>query len=128
MGARYSKQQGFTIANRAGRPRQTQRTVQPKVSFGPTAAKYFGLGILAVIALVMLTQQSTRATSAYKENDLRKSVSQVQGDVESLKMEARRAQSLQSLQDSAQAKAMQPMGEPTYIEKGQVAGAATAAP
>lgn len=52
----------------------------------------------------------------------------MQGDVESLKVEARRAQSLQNLENSAQAKTMQPIGEPTYVEKGQVAGVATAAP
>jgi hypothetical protein len=128
MGARYSKQSGYTIAKRTPTTRATRRTLPQKVGFGPTAAKYLGLGVLAIIALVMLTQQSTRATGAYTENGLRQSISQVNGDVDALQLEAKRAQSLEALQDSAVAKTMQPVGSVTYAETGQVAGATTSAP
>lgn len=123
MGARYSRHSGYTISKRHGRA--TVRTVPRKVGFGPNAARYFGLGLLAVIALVMLTQSSTRATSAYTENDLAKQISQVNGDIDALRLEARRVQSLQNLQDSAAKKDMEPIKDVTYVEKGEVAGART---
>ena len=129
MAARYSKQSGYTISKRSAPVRRTtQRTVAGKVGFGPTTARYIGLAVLAIIALVMLTQQSTRATGAYRENDLRKSVSQVSGDVSALQLEAKRAQSLQSLSASSVAPGMQPVGNVTYVEQGQVAGVSTAKP
>ena len=129
MAARYSRQSGYTISKRSTAVRRTtQRTVASKVGFGPTTARYIGLAVLAIIAMVMLTQQSTRATGAYKENDLRKSISQVSGDVDALQLEAKRAQSLQSLSASAIATGMQPATSVTYVEHGQVAGVSTAKP
>ena len=129
MAARYSRQSGYTISKRNTAVRRTtQRTVASKVGFGPTTARYIGLAVLAIIAMVMLTQQSTRATGAYKENDLRKSISQVSGDVDALQLEAKRAQSLQSLSASAVATGMQPATSVTYVEHGQVAGVSTAKP
>ena len=129
MAARYSRQSGYTIS-KSGSPvrRTTQRTVPNKVGFGPTTARYIGLSVLAIIALVMLTQQSTRATGAYKENDLRKSISQVSGDVDALQLEAKRAQSLQALSASAAAQGMQPDTNVSYVEHGQVAGVSTSKP
>ena len=129
MAARYSRQSGYTISKRSTAVRRpTQRTVASKVGFGPTTARYIGLAVLAIIAMIMLTQQSTRATGAYKENDLRKSISQVSGDVDALQLEAKRAQSLQSLSASAIATGMQPATSVTYVEHGQVAGVSTAKP
>jgi len=131
MAARYSRHAGYTISERKKTaPRSTVRTVPRTVSFGPTAARYFGIGILAVIAVVMLTQSSTRATSAYKQTDLRNQLSQVQGDINSLNLEAQRAQSLQSIQNSQAATQMVPVQpqDVQFVEKGQVAGVATARP
>lgn len=129
MAARYSKQSGYTISTRKQTVRRsTQRTVPKKIGFGPLAARYFGLAVLAIIALVMLTQQSTRATGAYQESALRKSISQVDGDVASLQLEAKRAQSLQNLQSSGNAQGMIPVGNVTSVENGQVAGVSTTKP
>jgi len=126
MAARYSRHSGYTISKRTTR-RSTVRTVPRKLGFGPNAARYFGIGILAIIALVMLTQSSTGATSAYTQNDLTKQISQVGGDVDSLKLEAKRAQSLQSAQTSAAAQTMVPVQgqDVQYVEKGDVAGVST---
>ena len=125
MAARYSRQSGYTVSRQSRRA--TVRTVPRKVGFGPHAARYFGIGILAVVALFMLTQSSTGATSAYTKNDLNKQISQVGGDVASLQLEAKRVQSLQNVQNSDTAKAMVPVAaqDVTYVQKGDVAGVST---
>jgi hypothetical protein len=76
----------------------------------------------------MLTQSSTNATSAYKQTAVRKQISQSDQDIEQLKLEAKRAQSLQSVQQTAVKDQMQPATSVDYVEKGDVAGVSTAKP
>lgn len=127
MRARYSRQRGYVIA-RQRTARSTVRTSQRKFKFGPTAAKYLGLAVLAVLAVVMLTQSSKNSTNAYTQNQLRKEIGQEDQDIERLRLEARRAQSIQEIQDTGVKQEMQPMGDVQYVEKGEVAGVSTAAP
>lgn len=130
MGARYSRHAGYTISQRRATTRTTVRTTKPKLAFGPHTARYFGLAILAVIAIVVVTQSSTRATSAYQQNDLRTKLGQTNADIDALKLEAKRAQSLQSIQSAAAKQTMEqvPAQDITYVEKGDVAGVSTDAP
>ena len=127
MRARYSRQKGYTISNRRA-PRQTIRATPQRLKIGPAAAKYVGLAVLAVLAVLMLTQSTTNSTSAYEQNSLRKDIGQVDQDTERLRLEAKRAQSLQEIVKSPVIGEMQPMQNAQYIEKGTVAGVSTAAP
>ena len=125
--ARYSRSKGYTIARTSQRP--MVRTTQRRVKLGPTTAKYIGLAVLAVLAVIMLSQSSTNATSAYEQNKLRKDTSQVSQDIERLKLEAKRAQSLQSIQNSPVKDQMAPMDDSVEnIDQGQVAGVSTTQP
>ena len=128
MGARYSKQAGYTVTRRAPVRRKTVRTVQRGVKFGPTTAKYFGLAVLGILAIVMLTQSSTNATNAYKQNEIKKEISHIDQDVERLKLEAKRAESLQTIQQSALKDQMEPVKQVEPVEKGEIAGASTEKP
>ena len=125
MGARYSRQTGYSISRRPTNTRRTIRTVQRRVRFGPTAAKYIGLAALAILAVVMLTQSSTSSTNAYKQNELRSQVSNVEQDIDRLKLEAKRAQSIQSIQQTTVKDQMEQVNRTEYLENGQVAGAST---
>ena len=125
MSARYSKQTGYTVARRSASTRRSTRTVQRRVKFGPTAAKYFGLAILAVLALITLTSSSSSSTTAYEQTDLRQQSSQVEKDIEQLKLEAKRAQSLQAVQNSSVKEGMEPVKDAGFVESGEVAGATT---
>jgi hypothetical protein len=126
--ARYSRHTGYTIARRTRRP--AVRTTGRRVRFGPTTAKFFALAVLAILAVLMLTQSGTNATTAYKQTSLRRETSQVDQDIQRLRLEATRAQSIQAIQQGALKDQMQPVqdGEVGHIEKGQVAGAATSKP
>ncbi|MEI6478106.1 MAG: hypothetical protein WCO52_03915 [bacterium] len=128
MAARYSHKSGYTVTRRAPARRQAVRTVQRRVKFGPTTAKFLGLAVLAILAVVMLTQSSTNATSAYKQTAVRTQISQSQQDIEQLQLEAKRAQSLQTVQQSPIKDQMTPTTQVDYVEKGTVAGVSTEKP
>lgn len=128
MGARYSRTSGYTVSRRSAPSRPTVRTVQRKITLGPTAAKVLGIGVLAVLAILMLSSSSKSSTSLYDQNKLRKDISQVQQDTDRLKLEAQRAKSAEEIQKSALKEQMVPAENVEFIEKGEVAGAATAQP
>ncbi|HSI20244.1 MAG TPA: hypothetical protein VLA04_00845 [Verrucomicrobiae bacterium] len=128
MGARYSRTSGYTISRRTASTRPTVRTVQRKVALGPVAAKLVGLGVLAVLAILMLTSSGRSSTSLYDQNKMRQEISEINRDTEQLKLEAKRAQSLQEIQQTAVKQQMVPADDVEFIEKGDVAGASTAAP
>lgn len=128
MGARYSHKSGYTISRRTAPTRSTVRTVQRKVTLGPTAAKILGVGVLAVLAVLMLSSSGKSNTSLYDQNQARKDLGQVNQDIERLKLEAKRAQSLQEIQNTPVKEQMVPAENVEFIERGEVAGAATAAP
>lgn len=122
MGARYSRQTGYTLTRRAP-VRPTIRTVQRRVRIGPTAAKFIGLAILAILVGFALTNNGSTATSAYQQNAMRKQVSQVQQDVDSLKLEAERVRSIEQSPPAD----LQPVNQVDYVN-GIVAGASTTKP
>ncbi len=127
MSARYSRQAGYTIARRQTR-RPATRTVQRQVKFGPTTAKYMGLAILGILALVMVTRASTSATESYSQNKIRTETSKVNAEVDNLRLEARREQALENVRKSQLTQQMVENGQVNYIEKGDVAGASTTQP
>lgn len=127
MRARYSSQQGYVISTKRAK-RQVIRPTQRRIKFGPTAAKYLGLGVLAVLAVVMLSQSTGNNTAAYDQSNLRKDISEVNQNVESLKLEAKRATSVEEVQKAAVRAQMTPMPAAVdYVEGGEVAGASTLA-
>jgi hypothetical protein len=128
MGARYSRTSGYTISRRSTPSRPTVRTVQRKVTLGPTAAKIMGIGVLAVLAVLMLSSSSKSNTSLYDQNQARKDISQVNQDIERLKLEAKRAASIEAIQQSPVKDSMVPTDKVEFIEKGEVAGASTEQP
>ncbi len=128
MGARYSRNTGYTISKRTV-ARAPMRTTQKRVTFGPTTAKFFGLAVLAILALVMLSNTKS-ATSPYTDSALRNNISQVDQENTNLQLQAERYQAINAIsQDPAKAQ-MVPMSssEPTYVDKGDVAGVSTARP
>ncbi len=128
MGARYSRTSGYTISRRTAPTRSTVRTVQRKVTFGPTAAKILGVGVLALLAILMISSSTKNNTDLYAQNKTRQETSQVNQDIERLKLEAKRAQSLEQIQQTPVRAEMTPAEDVDFIQKGEVAGAATAAP
>lgn len=127
MRARYSKQQGYVIASRRSN-RPTIRTVQRKISFGPTTAKYFGLAVLAVLAVIMLTRSTASSTGAYEQFQLKKEIGTVESEIEQMRAEANRAKSIEEIQNTALKDQMQQMQAADHIEEGEVAGASTSTP
>lgn len=127
MGARYSRTTGYTIARRAP-ARTTVRSVQRRITFGPTTAKYFGLAVLAILAVIMLSQAGTNNVTAYKATDLRQQASQVSKDNDALRLEATRLQAVGAIQNTAAKASMEPVTNVEHIEKGDVAGVSTTAP
>jgi len=130
MGARYSRNQGYTISKRSV-GRAPVRTTQKKISFGPTTAKFFGLAVLAILMLVMVSNSTKGATNPYDENAIRQQISQVDQDIDSLKVQAQRDQAVANIQQSpvvSQMVPMDPQTDPQYVEKGNVAGVSTARP
>jgi hypothetical protein len=127
MRARYSRQQGYSVS-RPTRRATTIRPTQQKMTLGPTTAKYLGLTALAVLAMVMLSQANGSSTAGYTQAELRKEIGQVNQDIERLKLEAKRAQSVQEIEKSVVRKDLAQPKQVEYIEKGEVAGVSTTAP
>lgn len=127
MGARYSRTSGYTISRRTAPTRSTVRTVQRKIKLGPTAAKVIGIGILAVLAILMIGSSGKSSTGLYDQKTTRDAVSQTNQDIDNLKLQAKRAQSLQEAQTSPIKDQMVPDDTVQYIEKGDVAGVTTTA-
>ena len=127
MGARYSRNTGYTISKRTVQ-RQPMRSAQKRITFGPTAAKFFGIAVLAILALVMLSNSSKSTTDPYNQDAIRQNISQVNQDISSLQLEAQRAQSINAITQDPAATQMQPDGNPTYVSTGSVAGVSTTKP
>ncbi|CAN5166060.1 hypothetical protein BH11PAT4_BH11PAT4_7940 [soil metagenome] len=125
MRARYSRTRGYVVSSRRPVARQTIRTNTQNVKFGPMAARYFGMLILVVLAVVMLTRSSSSSTEAYAQKELRKEVGKASQEIEQLKLEAKRAQTIQEIQNTASKEGMQPIKDAEFVEKGQVAGVST---
>lgn len=128
MGARYSRTSGYTISRRTAPTRATVRTVQRKVKLGPAAAKVIGIGVLAVLAIFMLISSNKSTTNLYDNTGTQKDLSEVNRETENLKLQAKRAQSLEAAQQSPVKDQMVPADNVQFIEKGDVAGASTASP
>jgi len=127
MSARYSRQTGYTVSKRQP-ARPSVRTVQRRVKLGPTTAKFLGLTVVAILAVVMLSQSGNSATSAYQQNQLRGNIAQKDQETQNLELEAKRSQSLQEIQKTPAKDTMQPVQRVDYVEKGQVAGVSTEQP
>jgi uncharacterized protein HemX len=127
MGARYSRQSGYTIAKRSP-ARPTVRGAKPGLTFGPTAAKVFGFAILAILGVVMLSQAGGGTTTAYQQNNLRQQISQTDQQTQALQLEAERAQSIQQISTSPAKNQMQPVQSVGNVETGDVAGVSTSRP
>lgn len=104
------------------------RSTARRVKLGPTTAKFFGLAVVAILAIVMVTQSSSNATTAYKQGDVKQQISTTDQDIERLKLEARRAQSLSQVQQTPIKDQLEQTKQADYTEKGDVAGVSTEKP
>ena len=127
MSARYSRQAGYTIDRRKNR-KPAVRTVQRRVRFGPNTAKYFGLALLGILALIMVTKSTTNSTLGYNQNQIRSASSKVAADVDALKLEATREKAIQNIQNGPVKDTLQTAGQVDYVQQGDVAGVSTAKP
>jgi len=127
MSARYSRQSGYTVPQRqAARP--SMRSVQRRFKVGPTAAKFIGMAVLAILLLVISSISSNSSTTAYRKTALDQQTAKVDQDIKSLTLNADRSQSIQDIQQSPVKDQMVPVGQPTpvdYVETGKVAGVST---
>ena len=128
MSARYSGQAGYTVRKRTAPRRPGVQKTQSKFKLGPTTAKFLGLAVLAILGAVMVSQSSGNATTAYKQSDIRKDISQTNQDVDRLTLEAKRAQSLQAIENSPVKDGMEQTTATQQVETGNVAGVSTAKP
>jgi hypothetical protein len=130
MNAHYSRNGGYTITKRTPAKRPAVRTVQRKVAVGPTTAKVIGFLVLMILGIVMLTQSTTNATTAYDQADKRQQLSQAQQEIQGLQLEAERAQSMKAIQDTPVKDTMVPVDRVKYVpkEQGDVAGVSTTRP
>ncbi len=83
---------------------------------------------MAVLAVLMLISSSKSSISLYGDNTTRQTISQVNQEIENLKVQEKRAQSLQQVEQSPVKEAMVPSTDVQFVEKGDVAGASTAQP
>jgi hypothetical protein len=124
MGARYSRQTGYTISKRtASRP--TMRTVKRRISFGPTAAKFMGLAVLAILLLIISGQSGATSGAAYTANGLGQATSKVEQEISDMKLNAERSKSIEEIQKTEVKDQMQVVQQVNYVEKGEVAGVTT---
>ena len=137
MSARYSHKTGYTIARRQPVRRATVRTVERRVKFGPTTAKYIGLAILGIIAISLTASKvGVSTTQVYNNTQLSTQVNQEQQKLESLQEQASRLQSLAAVQSnpdltkqySSPGPIDQISSTPGPTPTGQVAGVATVVP
>jgi hypothetical protein len=129
MSARYTRQAGYTLDKRQNR-KPAVRTVQRRVRFGPNTAKYIGLAILGILALVMVTKVTGVSTTGYNQNQIRTASSKVRADVDALQLEATRNRAIQRIQTSPVKDTLQTPGPGSvdYVQQGDVAGVSTAKP
>ena len=127
MSARYSRQSGYTVPKRSA-ARPTMRSVQRRFKVGPTAAKFIGLAVLAILLLVISSVESSSSTAAYRKTAVDQETAKVDQDIKALTLNADRSQSIQDIQQSAVKDQMVPVGQSTpvdYVEQGSVAGVST---
>jgi uncharacterized membrane protein YoaK (UPF0700 family) len=127
MGARYSRNAGYTISKRSVSRPAVRATKQP-LKFGPTTAKFFGLAILAILAFVMVSSSGKVAISPYSNSAVTAQISETQQNIDALKIQADRYQTLDAAKTASVAPSMVP-ADPNYsLDKGTVAGVSTGKP
>ncbi len=78
-----------------------KRTVKSEVRLGPVTLKFVTIALLAVAALFYLAQSSRATAQKYNVSNLQNEVQQNQNDVDQLKVEAARLQSLNAIKEAA---------------------------
>ena len=96
MGARYSRHTGYTVPKRTT-ARPTVRTVQRRIKFGPTTAKFIGLIVLAVLAALAVAATGNATTSSYTNTQITSQTAQVNADNQALTLEVDREKSIQTV-------------------------------
>lgn len=125
MTARYTRNSGYTVQRRSARPRKVTRTVERKLSLGPNAAKVIGFSLLALLAFVMVSTSGSSNSALYEQAALRQDISEVEQEIEQLKVDTDRARSLQAVNQSAVKAELVPIGTDVQYLGGEVAGVRT---
>jgi hypothetical protein len=101
------------------------RTVKRRISFGPTAAKFMGLAVLAILLLIISGQSGATSGAAYTANGLGQATSKVEQEISDMKLNAERSKSIEEIQKTEVKDQMQVVQQVNYVEKGEVAGVTT---
>lgn len=125
MTARYTRNSGYTVQRRSSKPRKVVRTVERKLTLGPNAAKVIGFSLLALLAFVMVSTSGSSNSALYEQAALRQDISEVEQEIEQLKVDTDRARSLQAVNQSAVKAELVPIGTDVQYLDGEVAGVRT---
>lgn len=83
-----------------------KRTVKSEIKLGPVTLKFVTIALLAVAALFYLAQSSQATSQKYEATSLQAEVLQKQNDVNQLKVNAARLQSLSTIKEGADSQGM----------------------
>ncbi len=118
--ARYTRNQGYVVTKKRAASRATLRTTTRRFSVGPTAARFAGIAVLGVLAIILANFKISDSRSVYRDSTLHKQISNQEAEVERLNYEVARAKSIEQIQNTPIKDQMVPISE-----VGQVAGATT---
>ncbi len=96
---------------------RTSRTSGKFAKAGFVSARFVGLLILAVLALLYIAQSSQGATKRIEVQSLRTKADELVTDEGQLKLEVQRLQSLDSVSQAAGQLNLEPVNEVEYLKK-----------
>lgn len=104
-----------------------RRTIRRRFKIGPAIGRVLAGAVLAVLALMTLTQSSGREKAIYQATALREEQGSVQQEINDLKLLEARAKTLERISQSEVKKEMVPVGDDVeYLDdNATVAGTST---
>lgn len=93
-----------------------KRTISPRFMLGPVSLQFLTIALIALCSLFYLTQNSRVASKGYELQQLQDIKDELVEQSSSLRLEAARLQSIQSLKDSAATKDMVEANNISYLK------------
>jgi len=104
-----------TRSNRIGRGRK-KTTISKSIVIGPSAIKFVTLTIVAVLAVVYLSQSTAGANQSIQVRDIQSAKDRLGLEEERLQAEQTRLQSLRNIDSATPKDTMQPVSNVNYID------------
>jgi len=104
-----------TRSNRMGRGRK-KTTISKSIVIGPSAIKFVTLTIVAVLAVVYLSQSTAGANQSIQVRDIQSTKDRLGLEEERLQAEQTRLQSLRNIDSGTPKDTMQPVSNVNYID------------